>query len=105
MITGSVELAAVGVAIALFNQVSRIAIFPLVSVTTSFVAEEDTIGSVSIEAEDNNDTETGFFTNDEKSSMIPQNGMLSFSLITIQPSPILKIKIHESIFFLVLDLM
>lgn len=71
---GSVELAAVGVAIALFNQVSRIAIFPLVSVTTSFVAEEDTIGSVSIEAEDNNDTETGFFTNDEKSSMIPQNG-------------------------------
>lgn len=35
------ELAAVGVAIAVFNQVSRIAIFPLVSVTTSFVAEED----------------------------------------------------------------
>lgn len=25
----------------MFNQVSRIAIFPLVSVTTSFVAEED----------------------------------------------------------------
>ncbi|XP_075492064.1 protein DETOXIFICATION 42-like [Primulina tabacum] len=40
---GSVELAAVGVSIALFNQVSRIAIFPLVGVTTSFVAEEDTI--------------------------------------------------------------
>ncbi|KAL3645131.1 hypothetical protein CASFOL_010311 [Castilleja foliolosa] len=41
---GPVELAAaVGVSIALFNQVSRIAIFPLVSVTTSFVAEEDTI--------------------------------------------------------------
>lgn len=38
---GSVELAAVGVAIALFNQASKIAIFPLVSVTTSFVAEED----------------------------------------------------------------
>ncbi|KAJ4820104.1 Protein DETOXIFICATION [Rhynchospora pubera] len=38
---GPVELAAVGVAIAVFNQVSRIAIFPLVSVTTSFVAEED----------------------------------------------------------------
>jgi Na+-driven multidrug efflux pump len=36
---GPVELAAVGVAIAVFNQVSRIAIFPLVSVTTSFVAE------------------------------------------------------------------
>jgi hypothetical protein len=38
---GPVELAAVGVSIAVFNQVSRIAIFPLVSVTTSFVAEED----------------------------------------------------------------
>lgn len=71
---GSVELAAVGVAIALFNQVSRIAIFPLVSVTTSFVAEEDTIGSLSNEAEDSNDMETGFFADDEKSLMIPQNG-------------------------------
>ncbi|KAL8129341.1 hypothetical protein V2J09_018496 [Rumex salicifolius] len=38
---GPIELAAVGVSIALFNQVSRIAIFPLVSITTSFVAEED----------------------------------------------------------------
>ncbi|XP_058073633.1 protein DETOXIFICATION 42-like isoform X2 [Magnolia sinica] len=38
---GPVELAAVGVSIAVFNQVSRVAIFPLVSVTTSFVAEED----------------------------------------------------------------
>lgn len=35
------QLAAVGVSIALFNQISRIAIFPLVSVTTSSVAEED----------------------------------------------------------------
>ncbi|GAB4851597.1 Protein DETOXIFICATION 42 [Ancistrocladus abbreviatus] len=41
---GPVELAAVGVSIAVFNQVSRIAIFPLVSVTTSFVAEEDAVG-------------------------------------------------------------
>lgn len=38
---GPVELAAVGVSIAVFNQVSRVAIFPLVGVTTSFVAEED----------------------------------------------------------------
>ncbi|XP_050229373.1 uncharacterized protein LOC126678522 [Mercurialis annua] len=44
---GPVELAAVGVAIAIFNQVSKIAIFPLVSVTTSFVAEEDTTGKLS----------------------------------------------------------
>ncbi|KAH1222993.1 Protein DETOXIFICATION 43 [Glycine max] len=40
---GPVELAAAGVSIALFNQASRITIFPLVSITTSFVAEEDTI--------------------------------------------------------------
>lgn len=40
---GPVEQAAVGVSIALFNQVSRIAIFPLVSITTSFVAEEDNV--------------------------------------------------------------
>ena len=37
---------AAGVSIALCNQASRITIFPLVSITTSFVAEEDTIGRV-----------------------------------------------------------
>ncbi|WOG84217.1 hypothetical protein DCAR_0103399 [Daucus carota subsp. sativus] len=41
---GAVELAAVGVSIAIFNQASKVTIFPLVSITTSFVAEEDTIG-------------------------------------------------------------
>lgn len=44
--TGPVELAAVGISIAIFNQVSRIAIFPVVSVTTSFVAEEDAIAEI-----------------------------------------------------------
>ncbi|XP_031271953.1 protein DETOXIFICATION 42 [Pistacia vera] len=48
---GPVELAAVGVAIALFNQISRIAIFPLVSITTSFVAEEDTVNKTNQEAQ------------------------------------------------------
>lgn len=46
--TGAVELAAVGVSVAIFNQASRITIFPLVSITTSFVAEEDTIGKTAI---------------------------------------------------------
>ena len=45
---GAVELAAVGVSVAIFNQASRITIFPLVSITTSFVAEEDTIGKTAI---------------------------------------------------------
>ncbi|XP_044468393.1 protein DETOXIFICATION 42-like [Mangifera indica] len=49
---GPVELAAVGVAIALFNQISRIAIFPLVSITTSFVAEEDTVNKINQEAQE-----------------------------------------------------
>lgn len=48
---GPTELAAVGVAIAIFNQVSKVAIFPLVSITTSFVAEEDTKERLHIEAQ------------------------------------------------------
>ncbi|XAR54357.1 hypothetical protein NMG60_11029443 [Bertholletia excelsa] len=47
---GPVKLAGVGVSIAIFNQVSKVTIFPLVSITTSFVAEEDTVGRVSREA-------------------------------------------------------
>ncbi|XP_074557784.1 protein DETOXIFICATION 42-like [Curcuma longa] len=47
---GSVEIAAVGVSIAIFNQVSKICIYPLVSVTTSFVAEEDATMNGSVEA-------------------------------------------------------
>ncbi|XP_052621505.1 protein DETOXIFICATION 43 isoform X1 [Lactuca sativa] len=47
---GPVEIAAVGVSIALFNQVSKVAIFPLVSITTSFVAEEETIEKMNIKA-------------------------------------------------------
>ncbi|KAE9617315.1 putative multi antimicrobial extrusion protein [Lupinus albus] len=50
---GPVELAAAGVSIALFNQASRITIFPLVSITTSFVAEEDTIENLNIIAAEN----------------------------------------------------
>ncbi|XP_044506133.1 protein DETOXIFICATION 42-like [Mangifera indica] len=49
---GPIELAAVGVAIALFNQISRIAIFPLVSITTSFVAEEDSVNKINQEAQE-----------------------------------------------------
>lgn len=41
------EIGAVGVAIAIFNQASKVTIFPLVSITTSFVAEEDTIKRIS----------------------------------------------------------
>ncbi|KAJ4893146.1 MATE efflux family protein FRD3 [Raphanus sativus] len=50
---GAVELAAVGVSIAIFQQASRITIFPIVSVTTSFVAEEDTLEKMKEEEEAN----------------------------------------------------
>nr|AXP83339.1 citrate transporter [Fagopyrum esculentum] len=53
---GPVELAAVGVSIAIFNQASRITIFPLVSITTSFVAEEDTFVKMTPEDEDKDKT-------------------------------------------------
>ncbi|XP_010544217.1 PREDICTED: protein DETOXIFICATION 42-like isoform X2 [Tarenaya hassleriana] len=60
---GPVELAAVGVSIALFNQVSRIAIFPLVSITTSFVAEEDA-----------NSSHRECLETEESQELIPLNG-------------------------------
>ncbi|KAG7576485.1 Multi antimicrobial extrusion protein [Arabidopsis thaliana x Arabidopsis arenosa] len=47
---GATQLAAVGVSIAIFNQASRITMFPLVSLTTSFVAEEDTMEKMKEEA-------------------------------------------------------
>lgn len=47
MTAGSVEIAAVGVSIAIFNQASKVTIFPLVNITTSFVAEEDTVRRIS----------------------------------------------------------
>ena len=71
------ELAAVGVSIAVFNQVSRIAIFPLVSVTTSFVAEEDTIGILDSEPEVSNSVEMGSAVNGETKKLIPK-GTLYF---------------------------
>ncbi|RDY02828.1 Protein DETOXIFICATION 42, partial [Mucuna pruriens] len=49
---GPVELAAVGVSIAIFNQISKITIIPLVSVTTSLVAEEDAADEVQNEESD-----------------------------------------------------
>ncbi|KOM49286.1 hypothetical protein LR48_Vigan08g011300 [Vigna angularis] len=53
---GPLELAAAGVSIAVFNQASRITIFPLVSITTSFVAEEDTIKSLATTQTENDNT-------------------------------------------------
>lgn len=78
MITGAVELAAVGISIALFNQVSRIAIFPLVSVTTSFVAEEDTMSQLSQEAQESKTLQMGTLLSTEGDKLIPTEGMLGY---------------------------
>ncbi|XP_057982153.1 protein DETOXIFICATION 42-like [Malania oleifera] len=67
---GPVELAAVGVSIAAFNQASRIAIFPLVSITTSFVAEEDTDKTLTTELQETASFEKGF--DKEEEQLIPQ---------------------------------
>ncbi|XP_023733227.1 protein DETOXIFICATION 42 isoform X1 [Lactuca sativa] len=70
---GATELAAVGVSIAVFNQVSRIAIFPLVSITTSFVAEEDTIMNSSHQMQ-------GPTTNSENKKLLELHNIKSESL-------------------------
>lgn len=74
--TGPVELAAVGVSIAVFNQVSKIAIFPLVSITTSFVAEEDATGRLTAEEHEDAKLEGGFAVDKEMEELLPKAGIL-----------------------------
>ncbi|CAI0438231.1 unnamed protein product [Linum tenue] len=72
---GPVELAAVGIAIAVFNQVSKIAIFPIVSVTTSLVAEEDAIGPLSSDEQESVELLDASPTfNKETDDLLPKNG-------------------------------
>lgn len=70
------ELAAVGVSIALFNQVSRIAIFPLVSVTTSFVAEEDALGGAHSQ-EESRELEAGLKMDNDAIKLLQKKGIIS----------------------------
>ncbi|TKY69339.1 MATE efflux family protein FRD3 [Spatholobus suberectus] len=70
---GPVELAAAGVSIALFNQASKITIFPLVSITTSFVAEEDTIEKMKKTAAENHSNENNMAKSNE---VAPQDHLL-----------------------------
>ncbi|CAD6210210.1 unnamed protein product [Miscanthus lutarioriparius] len=70
---GSVEIAAVGVSIAIFNQVSKVCIYPLVSVTTSFVAEEDAIISKAIEENSSRDLEKASHV-DSETNNLPVSG-------------------------------
>ena len=63
------EIAAVGVSFAIFNQVSKVCIYPLVSVTTSFVAEEDAIISKAIEENSSQDLEKASCVDSETNNL------------------------------------
>lgn len=84
---GPVELAAVGVSIAVFNQVSKIAIFPLVSITTSFVAEEDTTEPLSTQEQVYERLENATFVNKEMEVLKPLVG-------TLPPFPLHNVEIN-----------
>ncbi|KAJ1686964.1 hypothetical protein LUZ63_018354 [Rhynchospora breviuscula] len=68
---GKSEVAAVGVSVAIFNQVSKVLIYPLVSVTTSFVAEEEAIISSDTGEQEVGDLETAKSTVHTASKQIP----------------------------------
>ncbi|KAK1413314.1 hypothetical protein QVD17_35086 [Tagetes erecta] len=67
---GPVEIAAVGVSIAIFNQVSKVAIFPLVSITTSFVAEEETIERLKSKVPEDENMQKASVNNDENKELM-----------------------------------
>ncbi|KAI8023634.1 Protein DETOXIFICATION 42 [Camellia lanceoleosa] len=73
---GPVQLAAVGVAIAVFNQASKVTIFPLVSITTSFVAEEDTVRRLSSKAAEEEDSEKLSAKNNKMKELVPEDVLL-----------------------------
>lgn len=91
---GPTELAAVGVAIAVFNQVSKITIFPLVSITTSFVAEEDTIEQLHIEGQKNKNGDKWFPVDKESDvemeELLPQSGTLYLDRLSPEPTQFLE---------------
>lgn len=70
------EIAAVGVSIAIFNQASKVTIFPLVSITTSFVAEENTVGRITSEAQKVDNSEKSNVKNNGMEALKPEDVML-----------------------------
>ncbi|KAJ0623122.1 putative multi antimicrobial extrusion protein [Helianthus annuus] len=81
---GAVEIAAVGVSIAIFNQVSKVAIFPLVSITTSFVAEEETIERLKSKVPKGENMEKSYINTDEsmKDDDVKHENLENGSIIT-----------------------
>ncbi|KAL6288498.1 hypothetical protein ACE6H2_006008 [Prunus campanulata] len=65
---------AAGVSIALFNQASRMTIFPLVSITTSFAAEEDTVAKMNIKSEKGEQLQKADMLDDLEKGVAKPNG-------------------------------
>jgi hypothetical protein len=75
---GKSEVAAVGVSVAIFNQISKVFIYPLVSVTTSFVAEEEALINSCTESQKFGDLEISKSTlHNEPKQMPPPVGTSS----------------------------
>ncbi|XP_034204859.1 protein DETOXIFICATION 43-like isoform X4 [Prunus dulcis] len=100
---GPVELAAAGVSIALFNQASRITVFPLVSITTSFVAEEDTVAKMNMKSEKGEQLQKADMLDDlEKGAAKPngtakENGKRSRTTVDKLPSDLMSTNKKEKI--------
>ncbi|KAE9459808.1 hypothetical protein C3L33_08280, partial [Rhododendron williamsianum] len=75
-LVGPEQLAAVGVAIAIFNQASKVTIFPLVSITTSFVAEEDTIERMNSKLPEEGDSKKISANNKGIKELLPEDAAL-----------------------------
>lgn len=75
-LVGPEQLAAVGVAIAIFNQASKVTIFPLVSITTSFVAEEDTIERMNSKLPEEGDSKKISAKNKGIKELLPEDAAL-----------------------------
>uniref|UniRef100_A0A2N9I189 Protein DETOXIFICATION n=1 Tax=Fagus sylvatica TaxID=28930 RepID=A0A2N9I189_FAGSY len=84
---GPNDIGAVGVAIAIFNQLSRITMYPIVSITTSFVAEEDTMERLGLEAEAQKLEANKLENLEEDSNETPSK---SFSVTSAKAAPLRK---------------
>jgi len=63
-----------------FNQVSRIAVFPLVSITTSFVAEEDALSNGRDNDKINQDNECNVSVSEMEELISPEGDLLLKSM-------------------------
>ncbi|KAK8446452.1 hypothetical protein SEVIR_9G493200v4 [Setaria viridis] len=93
---GSVEIAAVGVSIAIFNQVSKVCIYPLVSVTTSFVAEEDAIISKAVEENSSHDLEKASHVDSETNNSPVSGPDIAECVNTCIPTECTELSNHGS---------